>query len=98
MTPKGAILGFGNSPELEKLMANISGLRLRELERAEAELKRRTERDSMQPFVDLFMSNLAILAASRPMAQWSEQEKAAFHSAAQSIPTGAELYKMALPQ
>jgi hypothetical protein len=79
-------------------MANISSMRLRELERAEAELKRLTERAAMQPFVDLFMANLAMLAAIRPMDQWTEQEKAAFKAAARDIPTGAELYKMALPK
>jgi hypothetical protein len=79
-------------------MANISGMRLLQLERAEAELKKRVEQAAMQPFVDLFMANLAMLAAIRPMAQWNEQEKAAFKAAARDIPTGAELYKMALPK
>ena len=79
-------------------MPNISGFRLQQLERMEAELRKLNEQKSMQPFVELFVHNLGTLAALRPFSHWTEQEKAAFHSAAQQIPTGAELYKAHLPK
>ena len=73
-------------------MPNISLPRLLELEKLERELIERQELDALQPFVDRFATNLAIMVGTVPYSEWSNREKLAFTDAFKGAALMKEFY------
>lgn len=54
--------------------------------------------EATKPFVAELLENCGLLLSQKPYAEWPELAKIAFRHAAERVPTGAQLYKMQLPE
>ena len=79
-------------------MPNISNMRLRELERAEADLKQRIRTDTIGWVGIKLGEALAMNLALKPYAQWTDKEKALLRQVTDTAVTARALYIDQLPK
>lgn len=79
-------------------MPNISGARLRELERAEKELQDRIEGQSIAWVGEKLGEALAINLATKPWEDWTEGERILLRMICGGASTAFMCYKMRLPK
>ncbi len=79
-------------------MANISSVRLRELEQAEKRLRELQNMKVAEEFAKELLQNVGVLLATTPFERWPEMAKVAYAYAAKGMPSAARTYREGLPK